>query len=444
MADMEITAFDNPIDNSMRNIKYLSEFCRKERVLIVLFSVSVFTINCFPQLAIILRYSLIPLSVLLLLKYSSFELLIFPLLFLDDTIGTYVAGRFTLIWFYFMLFIFKQLYGNRQNGLKITVKRSSLIALLMCIYFVDFGFFEHGIVYIKILFVTICSIVNGNKLYNNAEQFKRLQFMIICSTIITAISLVLGIGGEIENYDRKIGFGFTDPNYSASVCCVGLGTCLYIKSKGTKSTFLIIALSIVYILAIVMTASLSGIAISLAILLSKVIFTRGLKKKQKLVCGIGVVAILGVSVLVPWLGLDYFNSVVSRIGDLHSSQLTANYLTTGRTSIAEQYLAYFSQQNIIGVLFGGNVLQCDDMYMKIGIRAVTHNAYIDHLLVFGLIGSAVMAVLYAIRIRLYSAYQKHTLDGYGLMMITIKLSLLAFGASLAYLEASFWWFLLLI
>ncbi|WP_143742767.1 hypothetical protein, partial [Megasphaera cerevisiae] len=401
---------------------------KKEKKYIFLFTMAIFLLNYFPQLAIPIRYIVLPLLVLLLYQYQSFDLLIFPLLFLDDTIGTYIAGRITLLWFFFALYSLKKILNSNTINRFSRVSLSEFIAFFMCVYFVLLGFETHGFVYLKIVFAVLIALITARDLSDDVEMQERFQFMVICATLVSALSLTFGLGKEIEYYNRSLAFGFSDPNYSSVACCIGLSASLYIKVKKKFDIFTIIVLSLIYILGILRASSLTGIGITILIILSKVSFAKKIKKKIQIIIIIIALSVVVLLFLYPMLGTNYFDAVIARMNVLNGyTSLDTSAITSGRTTIAEYYLSYYQDENFLMQILGGNILNCPELFNNIGGVFVTHNVYLDHLMVFGIIGEIVMLYVYVCRLFRYTKCAYGQQREFNNMIVTIKLVLMIYA-----------------
>lgn len=417
-------------------------FDRKEKWTILIFCLSIYFINMFPALATPVKYLVLPICLVLLFNSNSFEYLIFPLLFLDDTIGTFVAGRITLIWIYFVLVFLKQISRKqKQSKRSLVLDYSQFVLLVMCLYFVLVGLSNHGMVYLKILCSVICALNCRKRIERNHEEIQIIQYIIICSAMVTAISIITGHGGQIEYFNRRLGFGFTDPNYGSSLCLVGLGASLFLQEGYNK--LLKLVLPIIFLIATIVSASLTGVTISLVLIIIKIWSEKSFVKKIKIMSTILLVVLIGVFLVLPRIGPEYFYSIVTRLNGLtSSSQITTSQLTTGRTDIAEIYLKYYFSQNPIKMLFGGNILQSQGLFSNLGAAAVTHNTLLDHLMVYGIAGFVLMYSLYIKRFYYYLR-ENISINEKGAILI-IKFSVLLYSFTLAYLEVPFWWFVMII
>ena len=417
-----------------------------EKIMVVVYAISIYTINVAPQFSNAIKYIVLPICILALFNTKSFDFLIFPLTFLDDSFGTLIMGRITFIWIYFALFMFKKLYiiCRRSNNNFYIAKSdlwSDLATIFLSFYFTFFGVLEHGMPYIKCFFVVLCVLGFRNDL-KSGKTLSKLQFIIIVFSLVPAISVITGQGGHISYFNRRIGFGFTDPNYCSSICLVGLCASLFINKKGVLR-FLNVVIPGIFIIAVIICASLTGVTIAVGLIVLK-IWTEGtLAKKVKYISTIILFSLLAFVVFAPKFGEEFFSSLTNRFDFLSlNSNLSINDLTSGRTSIAMIYMNYFFGQGFLKQLFGGNVLNCSSLFSKIGGIHVTHNTIIDHLIVFGILGTVVMYILYINRLRKYMERKKSDKKFY--MIIFMKISVFLYSLTLAYLEVPVWWFMMLL
>ncbi|MDO4564031.1 MAG: hypothetical protein Q4C04_00260 [Clostridia bacterium] len=415
---------------------------KQELILVVAFLVIVSTIIFLPQLATALKYSLLPLSLVLLFKYDSFEYLIFPLCFLDNPMGTLIMGRFTLLIFY-LPFLFYKLFIKKKSK----IKRSYLLVLVLSILYFAFAYSYYGNVSIKQIIIIICSMIIGEECLKERERFDGLFAVLYLSSLIPALALCFGLTGTVGETERMAGVGFSDPNYASFVCCIGLCVLLNVQfNKPYKKALQTIA-CVIIIIGIFRSGSRAGLLVALGILVLKIILTRGVTKRIKIAVGIAAVAVIGLFLInanvIRISNLDYilerweetFNAFT--VGDVE-------YATAARSSIANTYMDYFLREGLLRQLFGFNVVGTQSIFSAIGRTVVTHNVYIDYLMAFGVFGAIVMFGLYLSRLYNYYKLYRATSDPAYLAVVEIKTAMLVFGASLAMLQTYIWWFLFLI
>lgn len=441
----------NSVDNSVISKSDSADIIEKgnkkrsliisERLLVVLFCLVAFLIALVPELVLPLKYLVIPVVLILLLRFDSFNYLLFPLTFLDNMIGTYISSRFTLIWFYLLFLCFKLFILERR-----TVLSKDQIVLLMgvVLYFFGVALPVYGMNSIKMLLIVFCSSILSQDWYKKPEQLKKLQFVVIASALVSALSLAFGLAGTMDDAEmRAIGIGFKDPNYSSLVCCLGL--CSSMNYKSSKYKWLRIVITILFIFGVFRSGSRTGLIVTAAILIIELLSTHGIKKKLK-----GIVLAVAIVLFFLFFILPRFSTILSPLilrlvitwnsfsrGDLISA-------TADRTTIAESYLNYYKRQDIIKQLFGGNIIASPDLLTAVGCSSVTHNVYLDYLMAFGAIGGLIMLGFFIFRtIQYFVKYEVTDILEYKAVFL-MKISTLMFGITLALLQVPLWWYVCLI
>lgn len=411
-----------------------------EKLLIILFCICVFLIVLIPALAIPLKYIAIPLILVGLLRYESFNYLLFPFSFLDNVIGTYLAGRVTLFWIYlFVLFI--KLFGLERRSF---LSRDRIVLMLgLILFFAGVALPVYGVNSIKMMMVIFCGYALSLDWFKNPEKLKAFLFVVITSTMVTVVSLLFSLTGTIAAAGRTTGIGFNDPNYSSFLCCMGL--CAILNYTVMRYKWITICASLIFIFGIVRSGSRTGLLAIAAILIMQILFTRGMVKKVKLIL-LTVIAAGAFSLFILPMFSEIFSPLLDRVEYTMNMLSQGNYAraTADRTIIAEIYISYYKKQNIIMQLFGGNVLASTQLFTAIGQHKVTHNVYIDYLMAFGAVGGAIMMGSYIIRMIRYLIKHIDTRIVEFRGVFLMKLCGLIFGIGIALLQVSTWWILCLI
>ena len=247
-----------------------------------------------------------------------------------------------------------------------TLMNTVTIALLSSFYLSDENrlcdFFR---VYI---FVALLSIPAG---INQANNMVNLQV----------------IDGMLIETSRFMGT-FEDPNYFTFFCYIAIVSLLTLKLFGKRIRILLI---IVFQICVFSTLSITGIVCGVIIWVLYLVIDHKINWKLLII----IPCVFAGGVYLYNYGLQ--NPEAAIVGDL-SMRLYEKFLylnigdmsnvTTGRTSLTQNHLAYFMDQSVFRILFGGNL--ANTKIMKLGsIRYAAHNEYVDILLNIGVIGAAV-------------------------------------------------------
>lgn len=237
------------------------------------------------------------------------------------------------------------------------------------------------------------------------------------------------INNEWVQVSRFVGT-FPDPNYLGFFLNIAIFSIIILNIFNKKATK-IVMLVFLYI-SLIATLSVTGFICNILILS---IYFLVIKKVQ--IKFAFAVALVG-SLL--FLNLDFLaNTNLPAISDAAkriNSQLSfgsdkdLSSMTTGRYTIWKEHLEYFVQQPVSKILFGGNYVT--DAGLDPKFDHVSHQAYIDMLLNFGLLGTCFM-LFYLFRITFQ--YIKHyikTKSEEFLLFVTIKVVWMfyAFGLSM--------------
>lgn len=410
-----------------------------ERLLVAVFYAAIFLVALFPQASLPLKYVVIPASLALMLRYDSFNYITFSLTFLDNMIGTYVGGHFTLIWFYLFALCLKIYIFERRPVLS---KDRIVFLLGIILYFFAVSLSSLGMNSIKTVIIALCTYTLSLEWEGRPELLKKLQFVIICGALISAMSLAFGLTGTEGTDLRTAGIGFADPNYSALVCCIGLCACLNYRSERLK--WLPALCCVLFAFAVFRSGSRTGLLVLAALAMTKLPILSGAGKKLKWISFCALLVLVFVFFVLPAFS-DALGPLTDRLkatwsalsrGDLESA-------TADRSYISAKYLEFFGSQGFLGKLLGGNVIGTQALFDGVGINRVTHSVYLDYLMAFGLLGSLVMLSSQLLRLVKYFKIHRATGSPEYAAVMMMKLACLLFGAGLALLRVPLWWFVCL-
>ena len=324
---------------------------------------------------------------------------------------------------FFAAYIFSTLlrrpYINKKN-----IHPMIIVFLLYSAFVISkFNFFLSVEIILTMLFLALFL----NELYENKKWYIFCQWFIIAlfSAMIYGLTAYLQESTLNTNVSIRFVLAFTDPNYAGLFLSIGLYMLIFQKDN---FLFLVRAIGIVACSCfILLTLSSSALICNVVVL-----FVWGISNFPKLVTKkneIQKVVIFVIAAVFLICILQYFANnmfpemqraierfvekiLLFRTGNLDSA-------TTDRSSIWNEHLNfYINQNNMWKVLFGGNYLTdrgFDTRYFDI----VSHQTYIDSLLCFGLFGTGIYVA--SIINQLYTKWKRHIRsdNAYLIFIITI-------------------------
>ena len=409
---------------------------KKDHFVWVLVYVLMTFLSCvIPSAKSVFSYVGVPLIFAILFFSDDFKYLAFPVCLFESVWGNLIFGRIGILTVY-LLFAFVYMVLKRELKFKFDYQ---LVAVLILAFYCIYSYIlEGGNDWIRIAcYAFIIWFFYVNEEYSK----KKLMYAILASAIAMAVVLIFGLAGTESFIEdgvigyRSNGLGYSDPNFSSFVCC--LGACVAVCLPKFKYSKLIsTVLVLVFALAILSSGSRGSTLVLLFILCIKWMLTRGTIRKLLYVLLAIVVAFLLITYALP--RLDFFEGAMSRLTTLFSA--SDAFADSGRSSIAERYLEYFGNQNIFQMLFGGNILESERLLSSLGIIEATHNVYLDYLMVFGIFGSIVMLFIHGNRI--IKLIKEKDVESQCIFLI--KISALTMGLSLAFFTKIIWWYLIFI
>jgi len=194
----------------------------------------------------------------------------------------------------------------------------------------------------------------------------------------------------------------SDPNYMGLILVLGL---VGAQLLSHHLVAIRVACSITLLAFVTQTGSLTAL---LALAIGAIVYSISGRETSKL--GLFVVTLAAIvtggtiwgSIYSRLANLETFSflsdRIVHEISMLEGADLTS--LGSGRVGIAEQYLGYFWEQDLLAKLFGGNVVGnyglSDAFASSLGSRAMPHNFHIELLMTVGLLGWLAFALAAAI------------------------------------------------
>jgi hypothetical protein len=248
---------------------------------------------------------------------------------------------------------------------------------------------------------------------------------------------------EIVDYVRFKGV-LSDPNYMGLLLVLGL---IGAQLLGRRVLAIRIVFSLILVVFVLQTGSLTGL---ISLVLVAALFTISARRAVSyglLALGVLVVA-MNLGSIYSWLTTwDAFNFMVDRVARTLQYVGNGDYgsVGSGRVQIAQQYLHYFWNQDVFGVVFGGNLVGAygvgDALVRAFGDAAMPHNFHIELLMTIGLFGWLAASVAAATGLMATGFAFLKTHSGTLRALAITKIALLLYSFSLSMFPS--WWFLAL-
>ena len=287
---------------------------------------------------------------------------------------------------------------------KISVKNIAILLFLLAYTFYSIYPYAPGRVpmcVINFLFLVLYfeKYMKDKKNYMNFFGF--FIFSVVLSAIYglfrsTGMASQMMVDGKYIEYNRFLAT-FNDPNYLGLMFNVAIfaNLCLgFFKHKRGMA-----ALIICYV-ALLATLSITAILVNIVCLLFYFVVV---KKTNLLIIPITLVILIVVVfgykyALKNDLGFvtDFAYRIYERIAELEEGNLST--VTSGRNKIVNKNLSIFANENWIKQLLGGNYLTSIGRD-KSKFSMVSHNEFVDNLLVFGIIGTVFYWIYFVQNIR---------------------------------------------
>lgn len=434
--DESIVGLIEPADNFISNRDAV-----RQKVLFACFLLSAAFVIFFPGPGRIVKYIALPILLLLLYREPIFDYLIFPLSFLDNGIGTMLFGKVTLVWFFLLLLLIRFLVNGQFR-----FKRGPFLVLCLCTVYFLYGVGEYRMQAFKMTLVVLCTILVANTHEDDPEKMNLMLFAIWTSALLEALTLSLGLTGTLSETDRTTGVGFSDPNYASSICLYGFCVLMNLDTKHLWSRVLCVLGSLVMALGIFRSGSRSGFLVLLGVVLIHVFLLNNARKKLRYLLLLLLVVVLVLMVVNSGvLRSAKMDALMDRWFSMFDAvqENDLDVATTDRSAVLRYYWNYYSHQNILGILFGGNIPGSEAMLLA-GHGRVTHNVYMDYLLAFGLTFSMILFFIHFQRVvRYFQAYRETGLKT-SLAVTELKIAAFLMAMTLAMLRVNMWWFIMLI
>lgn len=229
-----------------------------------------------------------------------------------------------------------------------------------------------------------------------------------------------------------------DPNFYSLYICLSMAILLSCRNKSKVDLIMLGTLLIIGVL----TASKMCILLMLFVIFASILcqlLSKETEKKNHVFMLKTILGIIATLVIFRNNIIKFWNNLLSRAG-LSNGFQSIDYarLTTGRSVILSNYLTILSN-DVIALIFGYGFMYSNYLHEETNHGA--HNTYLDFILSWGIIGTAVLMYFVLFLIRLYlnnreDITQFKMIDW--LPLVTLLINFLDLGCMSA---TMFWWIL---
>lgn len=360
----------------------------------------------------------------------------------NDSLGTILLGNGSFYWLLFLLIVLKHI--TQRNNTKINIKTIIHFIIIQIfsinLYFLDLiGLKE--IILINVFSISLFVVFNDikddkNKLSNFFYQMAIAIFLIAANAVI--------FNGVVFSEDSNrlgiLGIGIGDPNFSCLILNIGIAILLVQKDR---NLFFRILMIVTMVMAMLQTASITGIAVFSIIVFMYLLSVRSIYRNLKRI----FIGLIASCVLIP-SSLLLFSNQINKSILIYESRIEAKYsalqsfdytlFTSRRSAILEDNLSYFKEEPILRQLIGG------DFNKNTGF-GMSHNTYLDILMRFGIVGAFIF-FFFSIK-KIIEAFRKYYKNGENGEIFLLKVVFAFFSASLSICTGhifSLWYLILLI
>ena len=352
-------------------------------------------IGALPSMESLLSLALLGLAVLLIRRDEFYIFLMFFIFFLDQFNLSSGSPAYRI---YSYLVLIKFIVEIPKAKFRVPYLPAFLVFFLFCIFGVgSVGGIRLGLHLFADIFIVYAILI---RLKADPPMFRKMVFLF--GAVAVAAGIYSMLAGNIISYDVgregvrseeivRYCATFGDANYAGFYYNIAIFGLLSLKApKWYLRLPLVLALHYFLLLTNSMTAFLAYfLCLALFLLL------RFPKKAVVIFPVAAVVAIIVVALVmaVPALQqIDFIQNVIIRVSEqfryLQSGRL--DMFTSGRTDIWDYFMDCFRNQDILGKLFGGNVVTSAITGPEFTKYLACHQAYIQGLLTFGVFGAIVV------------------------------------------------------
>ena len=330
--------------------------------------------------------------------YLAYPVMLFFYAELGSFLGISVYRVFSL------LLIFSVLLKAHRN-IKVSVKH--LLPLIVLFFYIVVTISSYSIRLSVFSFVDVISaLIMACYYLADAEALKHFFTVYVITALVAFfVGMIFGnslngyqvIGGNLVKLTRFMAT-FEDPNYMGFFYSVAVFGVITLRLFKPTARIILTVILYVMIFASLSITALLGNAIFWLIYF---IITKKINLSTTVTVCVVVLIMLGLYRYgvnnrdVPVLG-DICWRIQDKISNFQANDIDS--LTTDRSALAAQHFAYYQQQNIFKILFGGNMFNTKIAELGGQNIILSHNEYVDSLLDVGLVGAAILFAFVAWRL----------------------------------------------
>ena len=376
-------------------IQSFKQYITYPNVLLAIAWLMCLTRGLLPALEQIYSIGLLGIALLLWQRDEFYLMMAFFVFFLDQfyVVGTTPAYR---------LFSYIALIKFITELPKVRFRIAYLPAIAVFILFCLFGVGRNGGIRLGLNLLADLVIVYTTLTRMKAvpELFRKLLFMYTLVAVAAGVySLAAGnviayeVGRESVRSEEIVRYcaTFGDANYAGFYYNIAIFTLFSLKRPNLAVRLPVLLILHYFMLLTNSITSFIGYLLCMALFI-----VLRYPKKAPIIFGAAFFSLLAGVVLVmtiPALNqISFINNVVIRVSEqiryFESGRM--DMFTSGRTDIWSYFWGHFEVQNILGKLFGGNVVTSALTEDKFVTFRACHQVYIQGLLTFGILGSVVV------------------------------------------------------
>lgn len=359
-------------------------------------------------------------AMLMLFKEKEFYLIL-PLFifFYSDLI---LPGGVSLFRIYSILFVIKIFLTKKIKFDKIFIIPFILLVLYFLLVIAQFNFRGALFVVFDTFFILlyISNVLREKSTINNF--FKYYSFAALAAVLYGIMKIdnqslsKVYLDGEWVGFTRFLAT-FDDPNYLGFFINIAIFSVLILKNFSKIKKIAILIIFYFTLFATVSTTALLCNALSIILFL---VLTKGFSKKIMVSFSV-IFIVFFVYRMTLTVDIPVFTNFAIRFNSQLDSFFNQEFtsLTSNRSNIWETHLNYFIEQPMLSLLLGGNFIT-DIGYDISKFSGVSHQALIDMLLNFGLIGTVTLMGFYLLNTRSYIINYLKSKDDHVFLIIVIK------------------------
>ena len=361
--------------------------------------------------------------ILMHIKDNNSDYLYFGLLFFEPILVIPFLEGTSFFRVYQLIYIIKIIYEITHKKAIINIKNICTFSAIFLIFtgVLYQSFSEEISLIINVLIMTYIICKKRDTSNFNEELLYVLGTLITFSAIY---GFFRGIALSYGSYTR-LSTTISDPNYSALFINIGIFSIINNNIFNKKEKILLLG---ILGIALVLTVSQTGIIGCLVILLLYSLLKNSYKFLKYL---ISILVILIIFMCIPIKQGNILFGIHERL--LNIQNASADEISSGRVSIALDYIEKFNELSLKEFLIGGNNTISGEFRDKMveKVSTVSHNSYIDMLYMIGIVGVTIFIFTYVFSMyKLIKEYKRGNMIAINYLLLKIVLLYFAFTISI--------------